>query len=225
MRLIWRSCQGRQRGSNSDALAVGRKAGLLVCVLVDAAERSADSQHFARYWGERVVTQLLAEPDPHGFDAVVSMLRREQAPLRERFLMETASYCLLYLETETGIARIFHIGDCLAGQVEAGDVSWWVSPHTLDQEIPGANECDRHLLTRCLNARRFAEPEITTKQVPEATPLVLATDGYWAESLREGVPFGETQDDASYLIVEAGSPGFTNHSDTNNTFITDGHSQ
>ncbi|GAB3373956.1 protein phosphatase 2C domain-containing protein [Azotobacter armeniacus] len=216
MQLIWSSRQGRQRASNNDALAVGRKDTWLVCMLVDAAARSVHSQRFAHYWGRQIVAQVLQEPLVNDGHSIIALLSREQAQLRDRFLLEIASYCLLCLDMETRNAQTFHVGDCLAGEMQGGAISWWASPHTLNQEVPAGS---RHTLTRSLNARRFAVPDVTIRHVPPGSTLVMATDGYWAECLLEGCPFGETQDDASYLTLEEGPWTFNSLSDTDNSLV------
>lgn len=219
MQLMWNSCQGRQRKSNNDALAVGRHGNWLLCMLVDAAARSAHSQAFAQHWARQIVTFLLQQPMGVDSQTVMTLLGQEQRRMRDGFLLELASYCLLCLDSQSGQAHAYHVGDCRVGELQPGGIAWWTDPHTLDQQVPGG--C-RHTLIRSLNAKRFLAPDVTTRHLTPAGTLVMATDGYWAECLQEGSPFAQTQDDASYLTLGAGSWAFDCQSDTDNGFVMTG---
>lgn len=217
MHLTWRSCQGWQRRTNNDAMAYTRKQDVLLCMLVDAAEKSINSQSFARYWAETVIQALICEPCTDSDAMVLGILENEHRRLRESFLHEVASYALLTLDANSGAARGFYVGDCLIGHVTDTAPAWWYQPDTLDIACGGGSEDNRHTLTRSLKARRYTPPKVVTRDVASGDTLILATDGYWAECLIEGGTFGTTQDDASYLTVKVGEWAFTTSSRSNNS--------
>lgn len=216
MQLEWNSYQGRERVSNNDAVAVGWQGKWLLCMLVDAAARSDKSQAFAQHWARQTLRHLLQQPIEIGTGAVTTLLGQEQQRLRDSFLLELGSYCLLCLDTESGQAHTYHVGDCRVGQIQAEGIAWCTAPHTLDQQV--ADGC-RHTLTHSLNAKRFAVPEISTFQLLPTGKLLMATDGYWAECLQGENPYAQTQDDASYLTLENGAWAFDCQSDTDNSFV------
>lgn len=216
MRIHWSSRQGTQRERNSDAVTLGQNRQLLVCLLVDAAERTAASQTFARHWGLRIVPQVLAtwrgQPDP-----VLALLNDEQGALRRDFLLEVASYSLLCLDRDMATVHVFQVGDCLVGERQGDALEWWSRPHTLATWPPAQNDShSRHLLTRSLNAKRFCLPELHIRPFVPGTRLVMATDGYWAECLQDSMKQGNCLDDASYLQIEAGDATFSHDTDTDN---------
>lgn len=216
MRIHWSSRQGTQRKSNNDAVTIGQLGHLLVCLLIDAAERTPCSQHFARQWGLQVVPKVLevwqGESKP-----VLALLSAEQSVLRNRFLLELASYSLLCLDEQTSMYQVFQVGDCMAGEHQGNDLVWWTQPHTLAQSSADQRDPDtRHLLTRSLNARRFCPPEVHTRDLSPGTQLIMATDGYWVECLQDGKLPGNCHDDASYLQIEPGNATFSHDSDTEN---------
>ena len=221
MHLTWKSCQGWQRRTNNDAMAYARKQDVLLCMLVDAAEKSSGSSSFARHWAETVIRALSSEPCI-GPDAVVlEAIKNEHQHLREHFLHEVASYTLLTLDANSGAARAFYVGDCLIGHGTDTGPEWWYQPDTLDIAYSGNGEENRHILTRSLKARRHTTPQLVTRNVASGDTLILATDGYWAECLSEGGTFGASQDDASCLTLKVGEWGFSSSSRCNNSFCMD----
>ena len=216
MQLLWRSCQGSERTSNNDAVAIARQGEWLLCHLVDAAARSDQSKIFAGHWASHIIGSLLQHPVNADQQAVLSIFAQEQRVLRQHFLGEIASYCLLRLNMRTRVAQVFHLGDCRVGLHQAEAIEWQTTPHTLDQQV---QEGSRHVLTRSLNARSFVAPDIVEFEVPASRALLMATDGYWAESLKEGQTFTQTRDDASCLTLTTGEWAFTCQSDEDNAFV------
>jgi serine/threonine protein phosphatase PrpC len=77
------------------------------------------------------------------------------------------------------------------------------SLNSTESEAPEQSP-NRHILTRSLKAKRFTQPDVIPFEVGQGS-IILATDGYWVEHLIEHVPFNQLADDASYLVLFAGS--------------------
>ena len=118
--------------------------------------------------------------------------------MRSQFLFNIASYLILLLPKQESdlSAKIIHCGDCRLGiRRENGDIMWQTNVHTAANSDGSffSEECyldpARHMLTRCLNARRFQYPDVqeihSTNRCTCRCTWLLCTDGYWAEYLQD----------------------------------------
>ena len=211
MRARWFSQQGRERGHNSDAAAVGQQGQYLLAVLVDGAEKGARGAELARHWADTVL-QALAEAAALSQATVDSRLRQAHAQLRHDFLRDIASYCMVSLDLETLAVHVWHCGDCRVGLRHSAETRWLTTPHILayqpglpSSRSPEEQERRDQQLTRSLNARRFCPPEHQVFSLQQGQTLLLSTDGYWQEHLEAGTPRRCLRDDASLLTLPVGS--------------------
>ncbi|WP_108448325.1 protein phosphatase 2C domain-containing protein [Halomonas sp. BN3-1] len=221
----WFSRQGRERSCNSDAAAVGQQRHHLLAVLVDGAEKGPRGAELARHWADAGL-QALAEVTACSQAVVHARLGEEQASLRNGFLRDIASYCMVSLDHETLVAPIWHCGDCRVGLQGQTKTRWLTTPHLLAYEsgLPSPrsreeHERREHQLTRCLNARRFRAPEHLAFSLKLGQMVLLGTDGYWLEHLEAGEPLHRLRDDASLLTLPVGAEPFieiVQASDTDN---------
>jgi serine/threonine protein phosphatase PrpC len=181
-----------------------------VGVVVDASQQGEHGQALARELVAVVLDAAQGEcaPDPAQLSQA---LRVFHAQSRFRYLQETASYALA-VRSSTGAVWALVCGDCRVGLIEPGgaaaQVLWLPPVHTmanaLGQTFDGqhARLPQRHLLTRCWNAKRFHQPELLHFEAGGHT-LCLATDGFWLE--RDGlvVLWAALDDDASCLQLGA----------------------
>ena len=220
MPIHWSSRQGIQTSSNNDAAAIANKAGTLVAMLVDGAEKGANGQGLARHWARQVVQHLCALPGRPSCTDALNTMRQVQGDLRHYFLNEVASYCLLILDLNRGSGQLLHTGDCLAVMERQHQAREWLNePHTLDRQFKLDPLGSRHILTAALNARRFHDPSCKEIQLHPQHTLKLCTDGYWAEHLQDGATLSELVDDASALSVQLGEWRIDSESDCDNFMV------
>lgn len=198
MQANWFSRKGSERTRNSDAAVMGQQDQYVFAVLVDGAEKGPRGAELASHWAG-VAFHALAEFSVPSPTAINARLKHEQGQLRQRFLHDIASYCMVSLDLETLAAHIWHCGDCYVGLRYESQTQWLTTAHILAQQpgIPSSHliaERDRHAqqLTRCLNARRFRAPDYQSLILEQGQALLLCTDGYW-----QGLP----RDDASLLTL------------------------
>lgn len=226
MRIDWFSQTGSERANNCDAGCYGVTDQTIALAVVDAAE-SEKAQEFSRYWAETLVTAASTFGYSKDASRIFSELANTQSELRNKFLHAIASYALVAIHFPTGEGVLLSAGDCLVGisadnSIHLGSVDWLNSPHTADRQVSEMGEAPspasgiEHVLTRCINAKRFAPPDITSFSISEGQRLILATDGCWRELLREAN--GQKSDDSSILSLTWTVGGLNVHqeSDTEN---------
>lgn len=206
---VWRTHKGLHCHMNGDAGGVFLSAHHVVAVLVDEINPTEARFSLAKHWVRAVVQTaqgLGAQLDP---DSLVQGLKEEQGRLRSTgFLHQRAVYAVLVLEREGRRGWALHCGDCRVGSLRPGQKELWhTNVHTMANVLgemfteEHALRQERHVVTRCLNARRFVLPELTF--LPEGCDRwVLATDGYWIDHLIRQIPIEELPDDASLLSLD-----------------------
>lgn len=224
MQLSWTSRQGRQTRANSDAVAIADHGDQWLALLVDGAEIGGNGQALAHHWATTIAGLVRHRSQPLTPASLVQRMRAEQLQLRHHFLRDIASYCCVLLDKPTGHLDVLFTGDCRAGLQQAGGrIAWLSMPHTLDQQPPYSHTDQpgprSRLLTRSLNARRFAPPEHLSSRLDATTTLLLCTDGYWLDHLQRGTAVDQLPDDASVLTLAPGEPRLHQQSDTNNLFL------
>ncbi|BCG22098.1 hypothetical protein TUM18999_02890 [Pseudomonas tohonis] len=224
MQISWISCQGKERGSNNDAAAIGRKDHYVLAMLVDAAEKG-NGQELARHWARTIITAALETTQQLDPANLISIMRTEQQQLRHGHLHAIASYCCVLVDLRQELLHIVHIGDCLVGTQRHGEaINWLIRPHNAQEQgiwpkAPLPPQESRHLLTRSLNAKRFCLPGCLTTGLPQNAHLLLCSDGYWCEHLQMGVDLQCVLDDASVLSLEPGIATIKQQTDCDNCLV------
>ncbi|MCP5357554.1 MAG: hypothetical protein H7A06_05390 [Pseudomonadales bacterium] len=226
MQIIWNSRQGRQRSTNNDAAAIGSKDQIVVAIMVDASSKGENGQEFACHWAKKIIERNLSLPDCLDINQLLAILRDEQKLLRYKYLHEIASYCIMHLDIESASLRVLSCGDCLTAITQDNKpIQWIYPPHKLSHEIALREQSklavsieSQYLLTRSLNARRFAEPACHFAKIPLGADVLLCTDGYWFEHMEQGVDTAQLNDDASMLKIAPGKASTSIQSDTENFF-------
>ena len=179
-------------------------------VVVDASQQGAHGQALAREPVAMVLdaAQVGRAPNPEKLSQALRVFHTQS---RFRYLHETASYALA-VRSSTGAVWALVCGDCRVGLMDPGgaiEQVLWLSPvHTLANALGQtfdehhARLPQRHLLTRCWNAKRFHLPELLHFEAGGHT-LCLATDGFWLEHGSLGVLWQALDDDASCLQLGA----------------------
>ncbi|RHW19565.1 hypothetical protein [Pseudomonas jilinensis] len=223
MQAHWLSRKGRQRQGNCDAGALALKDYQVCAIIVDAAEHHGTRPgEFANHWAQQVIQFLSVTAGPVQPQQACAILREAQRQLRDQYLLEIGSYCLVMLNAQQRTGVLLHTGDCIAAVALHDHMRWLVKPHTLPGQGWVIDQAERHRLTRSLNARRFSKPGVCQFDLPQGASLHLCTDGYWAEHLQEKIPLHLLQDDASNLRLEidANQPDrLTLESDIDNFYV------
>ena len=232
MQIDWYSQTGNKRTNNCDAGCYGVTDQWIILAVVDAAE-SEKAQEFSRYWAEVLVQAGSSFGYVNETEIVIGKLANAQSGLRHRFLHAIASYALAVIHMPTGRGTLFSAGDCMAGisegnPVDSVAVNWLNSPHTADRQMSEMEETPclasgiEHVLTRCINAKRFATPDVSLLSLREGQSLILATDGCWREPSEQAS--GQKSDDSSMLRLTwtVGDLKVHQESDTENFGIYEG---
>ena len=143
------------------------------------------------------------------------MMRSVHTKLRHRFLHDIASYIAVLVDRDNGQAWCLFCGDCRLGMKtdKVDGIRWITNVHTVANatgELLALTESTnpaRHTLTRSLNAKRFAAPDvIDLDPLSHGQSWILCSDGFWAEHLGNDIPLGQQSDDASYLEISQTLP-------------------
>lgn len=221
MQIGWTSHKGKERLSNNDAAALGRKGNYVLAMIVDAAERG-DGQGLARHWSRTVIELALGESQQLSLAGLAGIMRAEQRRLRQNHLHAIASYCCVLIDLSQQLLHVANVGDCLTGvQLPGASINWLNRPQNLHNQAIWPEDArqieeSRHLLTRSLNAKRFHAPHCLTTNLPRNARLLLCTDGYWHEHLQSDSDLQSSKDDASVLSLENGEPTIELRSDCDN---------
>tara|TARA_R100001480_G_scaffold145935_2_gene144327 strand:- start:2073 stop:2633 length:561 start_codon:yes stop_codon:yes gene_type:complete len=180
----------------------------------------------ARHWVTKITSRAVEESQSITADELTSVMQQEQAELRHQYLLEIASCTVALIDTKTRTLDLLSIGDCQAGfQLEAGSFNWLTTCHSLSNQIPSCGTkninagCHDHVVTRCINAKRFIAPDIYNFTLPQNAQFVLATDGYWREHLENKVPLDQVSDDASALTLDFGVSPSAAATEADNLFL------
>lgn len=183
--IRWHCQQGTRTADNRDHAGIGIRCGSFLAVVLDGSTRGATSGLFAQEIGRRLVDWFVTGADATA-ETLTDQLRLAHAALARDFVGDSASYALVCAEA-TGPALLLHAGDCVAGRVDANrETTWLVQPHTLANAIGPvdldilAKDPARHFLTRSFRSKRLTPPDQSVIVIDDG-PLVIGTDGFWAE--------------------------------------------
>lgn len=203
----WHSQKGAERQENRDACGLFANAATTFAVVMDASEKGANGQAFNACWIEWVIHALAQHPSEPMVEQVLAHMRTAQRMLRPpRFLLETACFCALLIRHDLGRAWMLACGDCRIGLERNGqDIAWRSPVHSMANAcgeaftLEHARAEERHTVTRCLNVKRFTEPEVLETPFDPACTWLLATDGYWVDQLTGCLAEKPFKDDRSLL--------------------------
>jgi hypothetical protein len=206
MEINWLSKKGNERDINHDFLHIIKNKDITISLLIDASEKGSDGAGFSHYWGEKVITQLSESSLDSPLYEIINIMRSIQPNIRFNYLHETASFLMVRINSKSMLVDVIFNGDCRLACKLDGDIVYKNNVHTMANrhewfEGEHYNSDLRHLVTRCLNAKRFYEPEVLEFSYSTYNTFMLMSDGYWAEHLGCKVPFEQVSDDASLLLI------------------------
>lgn len=214
----WTSQRGQHCPDNRDMGGYFAGEQFTFALIVDISQRGPRGGDFAHDWTRHVLEGVRHHCSLSPEKAITAMKQACQAPRRE-YPAESGSYAAVIVNSQQRTAFSINCGDCRVG-VRQGEHIKWLSPvHTLAISLISAEgsapelSSNRHILTRSLKTKRFTRPDVIHFE-EGLDSILLATDGYWIEHLIEQVPFHQLADDASCLMLSAGSS--TVSSDCNN---------
>jgi serine/threonine protein phosphatase PrpC len=226
LNVTWTSRRGRAREDNRDAGGLLHSGPITFAVILDASNRGPKGAEFGRQWIKHVLDAVaaVAGTDP---TIVLSAMRDAHSLLRSSYPCEVASYSALLLRHDLHKAWAIACGDCRIGSKREpdGTIEWLTPVHTLANKTgePFTTEHalspERHTLTRSLNARRFACPDIIELDINAIQCWLLATDGYWIEHLIAKVAQEKLNDDASCLQLRVAMSDSYVDSDCDNWYV------
>ena len=225
MTINWFSEKGYERNTNNDFAAIKYRDGNIFAVLVDGSEKGPNGDKLAKYWAEITLNALECYEDN---TSIVNRLEAEQKNLRNFFLHDTASYCMMNLNTQSKKIKIWHCGDCLVGLKREEETKFLTSPHILSRQpgitLTGNIEEDKrkkNTLTSVLESKRFHIPEFTDYNLTNTNyTLFICSDGYWQTfDLNTDIIPILHEDDASQLSITPNKSEYTEvlqQTDSNN---------
>lgn len=222
----WNSQKGAERKENLDACGLFANATTTFAVIMDAAEKGEKGQAFNARWISLLIEALGHYSPGLTSEQVREEMRKAQRVLRPPgFLLETACFCALLIRHDLERAWIFACGDCRIGMEKDGQDVDWLSPVHSMANVYGeaftaehAVSDERHRVTRCLKARRFAAPEVLEVQFEPSSTWLLASDGYWVDQLTGRLDETPFEDDRSFLRLGR-SLELMRASDSDNLFV------
>ena len=205
----WMSRKGASTGDNRDACGIFSSPCTTLAMIADAAELGHDGAGLAGEFIRSVMERAVRMDDPVP-ERIVEIMRTVHGEIRLRYLAEKACYSALLIRHDLNEAWTITCGDCRVGRYrEDGQIDWITPVHCMatpfGQAFTAVHAClaDRHTVTRRLHARRFDAPEIRfVEDYSVGTSWVLATDGYWIESLKgDQMTRDVADDDASWMLM------------------------
>lgn len=212
--IEWHCQQGTRTADNRDHAGVGVRGNSFLAIVLDGSTRGPTSGQFAQEIAGHMVDWFVTSAGETTAGAMIEQLRVAHAALAKDFVSASASYVLLYAEA-TRPTVVLHAGDCLVGRADNGETTWLLQPHTLANALAPvpldilAKEPARHLLTRSLRSKHFIVPDLCCIELSDR-PLLVATDGFWADTDADGqtafvngdrLSDGDEQDDRSVLSI------------------------
>ncbi len=184
------SFQGGRRPANHDAAGHAASGPYHLYVVVDGTYQ-ADSGMLAKNFVDQLTQQFERHDWLHDDEApsvrLLALLAEVRASVCSSYPLAAASYLILLIAPSLrGV--IVHEGDCCLGVVDNQQQITWITPPHCVANWRGtatftelADHPARHNLTRCLSARRIANPAISESTFATGTRLLMCTDGFWAE--------------------------------------------
>ncbi len=211
--LNWISMKGSNRGKNSDFCGIALKLNTSFFMVADGSTKGIHSDQLAKELTCSMVDRFMSASSALTENCIISFLKEEHDILRKKFSAASASYVVLLFAKN--IYKVIHSGDCRLGSCLNQGIRWRTTIHSVinnlnTNEIDLAQNPHRHILTKNFRPRRFIEPEVTEINVKDSQPILLTTDGFWAElpgnlqyqAVNKGLNSSiSTLDDLSCLII------------------------
>lgn len=184
--ISWRSVGGDGTDTNQDYCGIGLRGDTVLCIVLDGATAKPQSGELAQLIARDLVDWFTSAKIRVSANDIVNQLRQIHIIRTRGLRWASASYLVVLIEPKRPI-EILYAGDCLIGRYRThGAIEWLIKPHTLANairdlpldEIIGSPL--RNRLTRSFRATEFISPDISILQGEGTTPLVIATDGFWA---------------------------------------------
>lgn len=183
--IAWHCQQGTRTADNRDHAGVGIRGDSFLAIVLDGSTRGPTSGQFAQAIARRIVDWFVTSVTEVTAEALSDQLLVEHETLAKDFKSDSASYVLLY-GNGTRPMVVLYAGDCLIGRADSGQTAWLLQPHTLANALAPVpidvlmKEPARHVLTRSFRSKRFMLPDHAFIELDDR-PLILATDGFWAD--------------------------------------------
>jgi len=173
-------------------------------LIVDGSSKGDHGADFVSDWIRQVIDRI-SEQGEIIAKTMIRTMELAHIQLREKYILETACFSALLIRRDLNQAWGIVCGDCRIGRRNAGEIEWLTPVHTManfiddDTDRNSIDNPNRHIVTRCLNAKRFMAPEILELDYSATARWVLATDGYWVEKSNHQSSGDGKDDDASSL--------------------------
>jgi PPM family protein phosphatase len=184
--ISWRSIKGDGTDTNQDYCGIGLRDDTVLCIVLDGATAKPQSGELAQLIARDLVDWFTSAKTRVSANDIVDQLRQIHIKRSRALRWASASYLVALIEPKRP-KEIFYAGDCLIGRFRThGAIEWLIKPHTLANAIKDVPLDEiigsplRNRLTRSFRATEFISPDISTLQGDDTTPLVVATDGFWA---------------------------------------------
>lgn len=183
--IRWHCQQGTRTADNRDHAGVGVRADSFLAIVLDGSTRGPTSGQFAGEIARQIVDWFVTGAAEVTAEAMAEQLRATHAELAKDFKSDSASYVLLYAGATRPMV-VLHAGDCLVGRAGSGQTTWLLQPHSLANALAPvpidilAKEPARHVLTRSFRSKHFMAPDHSFIELDDR-PLLVATDGFWAD--------------------------------------------
>lgn len=185
--LICYSQRGTAHTSNRDYISCFDYDDSILVLLIDIATISPlEGDSFIDLFNElicRTVTHDHLQSKELFLDSIEQIVNK----LKCSFKIGVASMITVHIPINSVTVWGYTVGDARFGKIRNNDIIWLTNVHT------GANPLgeifteemkilpERRLLTRALNMRKSFEPDYFELDNTEALPIVIASDGFWAD--------------------------------------------
>jgi serine/threonine protein phosphatase PrpC len=181
------SRKGKTRQSNKDFISIFEfNEGVLVSLVDISTSSQVNSIAFVDSVNGMVCKKInqITLNENSLFNSTFKQIVCE---LKQEFKIGSASLINTFIPFQATKIWGNTIGDARLGKIGAGEIDWLTPVHTGANPF-GENFVDemkdlpeRHLLTRSLNMRREYKPDYFEVNVSDNVPLIIASDGFWAE--------------------------------------------
>jgi serine/threonine protein phosphatase PrpC len=226
MKINWFSRKGGNRSENRDAAGVIDSPTVFLGIIIDGGTKGPKGAAFVKAWTTKFLNDIASQTEVT-VEQVLSSMRQAQVAIRFQYPAETACYTALLLRHDIQKAWALTCGDCRLGfKTDRKELCWLTQVHTVEQFLNSppspsfSSLSTRHIVTRCLNSKRFSIPDIIELPYSKDGLWLLASDGYWDVFDGEISPIS-SEDDISLMTVGEALSCSTRDSDADNLFSSD----